>query len=294
MLKNIFYMRVLDANYYPSTIFCRFPKPAFIENIAGDDHGNLYVTSIDEGKVYRVDSTGSVEGYAKTDGRLTGIVAVDDKTFLCGGWSAEGVPTIYFLDGQQRLIPRLSVTEALFFNGIAALAPGSFLICDAYAGWLWKYDLDSNQATPWLRHELLTRIDPNNAMPAANGIKVYGDTVFVSNTARNTLLAIPLMAGQPGEPVIYLDDINLDDFAIDTDGTIYATTHIFNSVIEIKPGRPASVIADIEHGLAGSTAAMLGRTDSDRRSLYVTTNGGLSLPPAGGLEDGKIVKIELR
>ena len=287
-------MRSFDANYYPATIFCRFPKPAFIENIAGDDHGNLYVTSIDEGKVYRVDPTGTAEDYAKTDGRLTGIVAVDDKNFLCGGWSADGVPTIWFLDRQQRLIPRLSVPEALFFNGITALAPGSFLICDAYAGLLWKYDLDSNQATPWLRHELLTRVDPNNPMPAANGIKVHGHTVFVSNTARNTLLAIPLIAGQPGEPALYLDDVNLDDFAIDADGTIFATTHIFNSVIEIKPGQPPSVIAGIEHGLAGSTAAMLGRTVSDRRALYVTTNGGLSLPPAGGLEDGKIVKIELR
>jgi sugar lactone lactonase YvrE len=287
-------MRLLDANYYPATIFCRFPKPAFIENIAGDDHGNLYVTSIDDGKVYRVDSTGQAEDYAKTDGRLTGIVHLDDKNFLCGGWSEEGVPTIYFLDAQQRLIPRLSVPEALFFNGISPFAPGSFLICDAYAGLLWKYDLDSNQATPWLRHEFLARIDPNNPMPAANGIKVHEDTVFVSNTARNTLLAVPLIASQPGEPAIYLDDVNIDDFAIDADGTMYATTHIFNSVIEIKPGQPAIVIAGIEHGLAGSTAAMLGRTVSDRRTLYVTTNGGLSLPPAGGLEDGKIVKIELR
>jgi hypothetical protein len=65
-------------------------------------------------------------------------------------------------------------------------------------------------------------------------------------------------------------------------------------VIEIKPGQPPPVIAGIEQGLAGSTAAMLGRTVSDRRTLYVTTNGGMSLPPASGLEDGKIVKIELR
>ena len=287
-------MRLLDANYYPSSIYCRFPKPAFIENIAGDDHGNLYVTSMDEGKVYRVDSTGKAVEHAKTDARLTGIVAVDETTFLCGGWSAAGVPTIYSLDARQRLIPRLSVPEALFFNGITPLAPGSFLICDAYGGLLWKYDLDSNLVTPWVRHEFLARIDPNNPMPAANGIKVHEDTVFVTNTARNTLLTIPLIAGQPGEPAIYLDDINLDDFAIDADGTIYATTHIFNSVIEIKPGQSPSVIAGIEHGLAGSTAAMLGRTVSDRRILYVTTNGGLSLPPAGGLEDGKIVKIELR
>ena len=287
-------MRLINANYYPATIFCRFPQPAFIENIAGDNQGNLYVTSIDEGKVYKVDSVGKAEDYAAVEGRLAGIVSVDEKSFVCGGWSADGTSTIYHLNAQRRLMPRLSLPEALFLNGMTKLGPDSFLICDAYAGLIWKYDLVSNQAIPWLRHELLTRIDPGNPMPAANGIKIYDQTIFVSNTARNLLLAIPLIADRPGEPEIFLDDVNFDDFAIDPGGTIYATTHIFNSVIEIKPGKQLSVIAGIEHGLAGSTAALLGRTGKDRRILYVTTNGGLSFPPASGLEDGKIVKIGLR
>jgi sugar lactone lactonase YvrE len=287
-------MRLIDTDYYPTTIFCRFPAPAFIENIAGDDQGNLYVTSIDEGKVYKVNATGQAEDYASVNGRLAGIVPVDGKSFICGGWAADGTSTIYLLDAQQRLIPQLSLPEALFLNGITALTPGSFLLCDAYAGLIWKYDLALNQVIPWLRHELLTRIDPNNPMPAANGIKIHDQTVFVSNTARNLLLAVPMNAGRPGEPEIFLDDVNLDDFAISANGTIYATTHIFNSVIEIKPGKQLSVIAGVEHGLAGSTSALLRRTYNDRPVLYVTTNGGLSLPPASGLEDGKIVKIELR
>jgi len=286
-------MRLLDLNYYPVTVLCRFPQPAFIENIVGDDQGNLFVTSVNEGKVYKVNPAGHTEVYAKMEGRLAGIVPIDERTFLCGGWAADGTPTLYLLDAQQRLIPRLAVPEALFLNGIAEWMPGDFLICDAYAGLLWKYDLDSNQVIPWLRHELLTRVDSNNPMPAANGIKIQGQTIFVSNTARNLLLTIPLVGGLPGEPAIFLDEVNLDDFAIDGNGTIYATTHIFNSVIEIKPGKQISVIAGVEQGLAGSTAAMLGRTGKDRRILYVTTNGGLSLPPANGLEDGKIVKIEL-
>lgn len=287
-------MRVIDTDYYPATIFCRFPQPSFIENIAGDDQGNLYVTSVDEGKVYKVNAAGKAESYAAVEGRLTGIVPVDGRSFICGGWATDGMSTIYVLDAQQRLIPKLPLPEALFLNGITALAPGSFLLCDAYAGLIWKYDIVSNEAIPWFRHELLTRIDPNNPMPAANGIKKYDQTIFVSNTARNLLLAIPLVAGQPGAPEIFLDDVNFDDFAISENGTIYATTHIFNSVVEIKPGKQLSVIGSVEHGLAGSTAALLGRTEKDRGILYVTTNGGLSYPPPGGLEDGKIVKITLR
>ncbi len=286
-------MRAIEANYYPTAIFCSFPKPAFIENIAGDDRGNLYVTSVDEGKVYKVDAAGKAKDYAKMDGRLAGIIALDQNSFLCGGWAADGTPTIFLLDAQQRLLPKLTIPEAFFLNGIARLNPDSFLICDSYAGLLWKYDLTSNQATPWLRHELFTRADPNNPVPAANGIKIHDQTIFVSNTARGVLLTIPLIGGLPGEPKVFLDDITLDDFAIDAKGIIYATTHVFNSVIELKPGKQCSVIAGVDQGLAGSTAAMLGHMESDRRMLYVTTNGGLSLPPANGLEDGKIVKIEL-
>jgi hypothetical protein len=288
------FMRLIDTDYYPATIFCRFPQPSFIENIADDDQSNLYVTSVDEGKVYKVNSAGKAEDYAAVKGRLAGIVPVDGKSFVCSGWAADGTSTIYLLDAHQRLIPRLSLPEALFLNGITTLAPGSFLLCDAYAGLIWKYDLGSNEAIPWFRHELLARIDPTNPMPAANGIKIYDQTVFVSNTARNILLTIPLVAGRPGKPAIFLDDVNFDDFAISANGTIYATTHIFNSVVEIKPGKQLSVIAGVEHGLAGSTAALLGRFEKDRRILYVTTNGGLSLPPTSGLEDGKIVKIKLR
>jgi hypothetical protein len=293
MLSKHSSMRAFKEKNYPATIFCRFPQPAFIENIAGDRQGNLYVTSVNEGIVYKVDAAGEAEVYATMPGRLAGIIAIDGESFLCCGWAADGTPTIYLLDVQRRLTPRLSLPDAQFLNGIATLSPGYFLICDSYAGLLWGYDLSSNQVTPWLRHELLARVDPGNPRPAANGIKVHDQTIFVSNTAQNLLLTIPLPGDRPGEPVIFLDDVNLDDFAIDDDGTIYATTHIFNSVVEIKPDKELSIIAGAEQGLAGSTAALLDHTGNGRHILYVTTNGGLSLPMATGLEDGKIIKIEL-
>src|SRR5258707_6992433 len=170
-------MHPLPTNYYPSTILCQFTQPAFIENICGDDDGNLYVTNVDEGAVYKVDPEGNTKKYASTAGHLTGIVPIDANTFLCGGWDAKGVSTIFLLDTHQRLIPKLGLPDALFLNGIAPFGAGRFLICDAYSGLIWCYNIDSNVATPWLRHELLTRLDKDNPMPAANGIKVFGQSV---------------------------------------------------------------------------------------------------------------------
>jgi hypothetical protein len=286
-------MRKFETNYYPASIFCRFPRPAFIENIACDDRNNLYVTNIDEGAVYKIDEMGLAEEYAKTNARLTGIVALDGGGFLCGGWAADGQPAIYLLAARQNLTLKQKLPGAQFLNGIAALSPDQFLICDAYAGLIWHYNLSSNQAIPWLKHELLSRLDANDPMPAANGIKVYDGTVFVSNTARNLLLAIPVLDGKAGHPRVLVDDINVDDFAIDEEGTIYAATHIFNSVVEVKGNGVISTIADAGHGVVGSTSALIKRDRYNKRTLYVTTNGGLSLPPVNGLEDGKIVKIDL-
>ena len=287
-------MRSFQKRYCKTEIISQFPQPAFIENIAGDDEGNLYVTSVDEGRVYKIAPQRPPEQYAQISGRLAGICRVLGQTFLCGGWSGDGMPAIFLLGPDCRLKMLIKLPTAQFLNGIALLEENVFLICDAYKGVIWKYDLLSNQADIWLGHHLLSRMNPDNPMPAANGIKIFGDRVFVSNTARQLLLSIPLIGNEPGEPDVFLDDLNLDDFAIDGTGTIYATTHIYNSVIEITAGKQVVIIAEADQGLAGSTSAMLGRTGKDDHCLYVTTNGGLSLPLPHGLEDGKVVKIQLK
>jgi sugar lactone lactonase YvrE len=116
--------------------------------------------------------------------------------------------------------------------------------------------------------------------------------LYVSSTEQQKLISVPIQAGlSAGEPTVFSTLINIDDFAFDTEGNLYGATHVYNSVARIGPDRRVTIIAGIEDGMAGSTAVAFGRTAEHRGHLYVTTNGGMSAPPPGGVQPGRVVQI---
>ena len=223
-------------------------------------------------------------------GKLAGIYFIGEETFLLNGWDENGISTIWLLNNNKEIVFLLQPEGALFLNGMASLDNNNFLICDSYKGCIWKYNLGINEATVWLEHSLLKRGNESSPLPAANGIKLFENQLFVSNTEKHLLLNIPVVDNAADEPEIFLDGVNLDDFAIDNEGNVYATTHIFNSVIKITQEKMIIIIAEEEQGLAGSTAVAFGKRNDDKNYIYVTTNGGMSLPAKNGLEEGKNYK----
>ena len=90
--------------------------------------------------------------------------------------------------------------------------------------------------------------------------------------------------GQPGVPTVHVNGLAGDDFAIDDDGTMYVTTHIENSVVQVAPdGTVLGDIATEQDGIIGSTAAIVARDSSGEKWLYVTNDGGLLGPPRADL-----------
>jgi sugar lactone lactonase YvrE len=146
----------------------------------------------------------------------------------------------------------------------------------------------------WLQDRLLSRSYLTDPFPGINGIKIFDRALFASNTQRQLLIRIPLTEGNtPETPEVWLTNVHLDDFAFDVQGNLYGTTHVYNSAIRISPDKQIVTIATAEQGMTGSTALAFGRTEADRTSLYVTTNGGMSLPLPTGVESGKIVRLEV-
>jgi sugar lactone lactonase YvrE len=167
-------------------------------------------------------------------------------------------------------------------------------VADSYKGAIWRVDLARGEAAVWLEHELLSRSNEQNPTPGVNGIKIDKNRVLVSNTAKQLLIAIAMNPdGSAGVPQVLHQSLNIDDFAIDADGSILAATHVYNSLIRIAPDGAVTTIAGPAQGMVGSTAVAFGRSPDDRRQLYVTTNGGMFLPPAGGVEPGKMVRVSL-
>ena len=54
-----------------------------------------------------------------------------------------------------------------------------------------------------------------------------------------------------------------------------------------------TVIAAESEFVTGDTALAFGR-GKDKNAIFVVTNGGMSLPPAGGVQTAKIVRLEVK
>jgi putative intracellular protease/amidase len=278
----------------PAQVIAEFPVNTFLENIAIDSQGTIFITSYEEGKIYRVTPAGECREFAKMDGKVAGIVVDRAGNLLVAGALSGKTPTIFRIDATGAIEFLITLPEAIFLNGMTHLHGDRYLVADSYKGAIWAIDATAKTAQIWVQDNLLARSDPNHPFPAVNGIKRYDRSLFVSNTQRQLLVRIPLDERSiPGKPEVFLTNINLDDFAFDVQGNLYGTTHVYQSVVRISPDKETTQIAKAEQGMAGSTALAFGRTRRDRTSLYVTTNGGMSLPLPTGVQPGKVVRLEV-
>lgn len=275
-----------------STTLATFPAGTFLENLAPTADGAVVVTSFLEGAVYRV-TTGKRTRIAHVaGGHLAGIARLDDGGYLLDGTDAARVPHVWHMTAAGALDDVASLPSAKFLNGIARLDTRRYLVADSYLGTIFVVDTRAKSVRAWLHHPLLARSDPKATFPALNGMKRHGNTLYVSNTQRRLFLKIPVdAAGAPGTPSVFVRNLNLDDFDVADDGTIVATTHVFDRVVRIDPSGALTVIAGPEQGVVGCTAASIVRTGAHRGDVIITTNGGMTAPPPSGVGPGLVVRL---
>ncbi len=278
----------------PARALAEFPVNTFLENIAVDSQGNLFITSYEEGKIYRAITTGTINEYANVGGNAAGIAVDPQGNVLVAGAASDKTATIFRINSNGAIEPLVTIPDAIFLNGMTFLTENRYLIADSYKGAIWEVNVVEKTARIWLQHERLGRSNPSHPFPAVNGLKIYNNTLYASNTQRQHLIRIPINSDYTASPPeFFLTNVNLDDFAIDVQGNLYATTHVYNSVVKITPEGNITTLATAEQGVAGSTALAFGRTASDHTAIYVTTNGGMSLPLPTGLESAKVIRLEV-
>ncbi len=270
-----------------------FPVNTFLENIAVDKKGNLFVTSLEEGKIYRVSSDGAKSEFAKISGKIAGLAFDKKENLIVSGWANGTTPSVFIISKKGKLESATAIDGAMFLNGITHLNGDIFLIADSYKGAIWAFDAKTKKYFVWLEDEKLARSDPQNTFPAVNGLKIFGKTLYATNTERRQILRIPLSAeGKAEKPEIWLEKINGDDFAFDEKGNLFVTTHVYNNVLKITPNGKTTIIAE-NGSVIGDTALAFGR-GKNKNTIYVITNGGMSNPPKEGVQPSKIVKIEVK
>ncbi len=270
-----------------------FPANTFLENITVNSAGTLFVTSYEEGKVYVVRLDGNIAEFAKVNGLVAGIALEPSGSLLVSGVAA-GVPAVFriHLDGEPEIL--VTLPDAMFLNGMTPAPNGCYWVADSYKGAIWEIDAEAKTARIWLQDQKLARANPDNPFPAVNGIKLYQNALYASHTERQQLIKIPLAPDfAPTAPAVILEQVNLDDFAFDSTGNLYGTTHVYNSVVRISPDLQITIIATETQGMTGSTALAFGHSPADSNSLYVVTNGGMSLPPAAGVGKAQVVRLDV-
>jgi hypothetical protein len=258
------------------------PAGAFFESVVVAGDGTVYFTDTTNAKVFRsVD--GNVTEYATLDDHPGGLGIDSDGTIYFTAIQESlfelaepfvATNAIYAADGEGGATLVLDAPQAGFLNGMALLAPGVFLVTDSSASTIWRFDVEAGALDPWLEHDLLAPV-AGLVAPGANGVKIVGDTAYVSNTSHLQLLQIPIDASlAAGEPTTAIVGAVIDDFAFGASGAIYAATHIAD-VVRVELGGMPETIAGGSDGVIGSTAVAFGRSGWDDDAIYVVTDGGL-------------------
>lgn len=268
-----------------------FPVNTFLESVVVRPDGSLLVSSYPDGKIYAVEGA-EKRLFAQVGGTIAGLALQPDGTVLVSGWIDGKRPAVFRVSaaGKPRLLVELR--GGMFPNGFCHLGGDRYLLADSYRGAIWEVDAKEGRAHVWLEHALLARADEKNPAPGVNGLKIFGDALYASNTQAQRVVRIPLRVDRPGTPEIFVEGVNIDDFAFDANGNLYGATHVQDGVVRIDRSGKVAPVAGRDSGLAGSTAVAFGR-GADQSAIFVTTNGGMSNPPPGGVQPGRIVRIEV-
>ena len=265
----------------PTTI-ATYPVGTILENIAIGYTGDLFVTAIDSGTIFRVSPAGSSRVFGKAEGSLLGLAFDTDGTLI-----AVGGTSVYRFgkDGTASLVMNVAGSQSL--NGVALWGRGRFLVADDSAATVWEVDVNAGTAHAWLTGDLLT--PPADGLPIGpNGIKFFRSAVYISVTGAGTLLRVPIKwDGSAGAPEVYASSFQADDFAFGADGSIFAATQN-GEIIRLHPNGSRTMIST---GTLGDAAVAFGHTLFDFRDIYVVNNGGAFLDLPDGPVAASIVRL---
>ena len=144
----------------------------------------------------------------------------------------------------------------------------------------------------WLHGDLLRPIVPK--YPGANGIKIRDGWAWISVSGRRMMVRVPFRPdGSAGNIEIAATHLLAGDFAFGMSGSLYVTTHPEHTLVRLGPSGARTTLAGPEQVMVGSTACAIGRAPGDEIALDVTTDGGFLLPHESGIQDAKLVRMEV-
>ena len=255
------------------------------ESLVFDREGNVYISLALTGEIRRITPDGTQSTFATIPigAPLTpcgGFIAI------MGGLTIDSHGNLYVTaaacdpvnrgvwkvapDGETRILAQLPL-EALP-NGIA-LHHGTLYVPDSFLGRVWAVPVEGGPATVWFDDPALLGPPPGSPFPGANGLKVFRNEMYVSNSGAGTIVVIPIDGNdEPGTPRLHAQipaPQGCDDFAFDVLGNLYCGSDPFRTLLRVAPDGSVDTLLTVADGLDGPTAAAFGVRDG-KFDLYIT------------------------
>lgn len=251
--------------------------PGNTENIAQGPDGALYITGIMDRILWKVTPDGKAENFfaSPSHAAFVGVAASKDEIILgvfqrpylrppAGGGAPRMDMTdvgsqILILDKAGKVKGTVEGQAGQFFNGIARVRDGVYLITDTNGKTLLRLDTANKKIEPWLTDDQLT---------GQNGIKIQNGWVYIASGDPRVLYRIQIDSnGKPtGGLKLFVQGARPDDFAIAPDGTLYVPVGM--TMMKVSPsGEVSTFLENVPNG-AGAWVT------PDGKWLYWPTRAG--------------------
>lgn len=282
-----------------SETFFSFPADVGAENIVARSNGKLLVTVSRQPELWHIDPAYNKSGrvirtFPNVDS-LSGIAELSPDIFIVIAGNQSGPPYYAGTVGSNsvwevnmRSTPAevnkiVDVPDAVLLDGLAILNHdrGLLVAADCQGGALYLIDSTARTAKQVLKDDLLagtnTTASAGFGHIGIDGVKVWGGSVYFTNSAKQFLGRIPVdrVTGKltGGPSILQRYDTFVDDFQITPAGDFLvseeASGFLLGHVSDIGGANSSHLFINA----TGATACAFGRTPADRCLVYASLQG---------------------
>ena len=244
------------------------PTDSFLEGPVFDGHGNLYVSDIPFGRIFRIDPRGEWDLVAEWDGEPNGLKFLDERELLVTDYR-NGLMACDVTTGAVR--PYLGRRNSERFKGV------NDLVFDARGN---LYFTDQGQTGLHDPSGRLYRLRPTGQLdlllanvPSPNGVALSPDerVLYLGVTRGNQVWRVPLMGdgsvAKVGAFFTSYGPSGPDGLAVDAAGRIVVANPGLGVAWVLSPrGEPEVVL----RSCAGTSLTNVAFGGADRKTLYCT------------------------
>jgi sugar lactone lactonase YvrE len=243
------------------------------EGLAVGPDGNVYVTTFGFnasgavtglGQLYVFDHDGHLirqKSVANSSPHLLGVgFHPSTHAFLVIDFGAAKVLKVDPNTGASSVF--MTVPTPAGSTGLNALtfdASGNVYVSDSFNGIIWKTGSGGGVGTAWVTDPLLTTTGVPPFGANGLGFNKAHSALFVANTGNDTVVKIPVTAGAPGTPAVFVNSINgADGIVLDSKDNLWVAANQADEIVVVDPtGKAIAKLGDfngldragVPHGL---------------------------------------------